>query len=284
MANYVNFNQIRGAMTRDTGSVGQTRAQVRRADAATWTRLHDLSLGVVVGILAFLALLLISSAGWGQGRGIVSEEPNFSGSSFWGMVKPESEELAALGFSGSGMGAAAFVNGRSTPKLHGPLWHVADVEGGYASIRSTVSPLKCGCFTADGGNGSMVYHLTEYFGLAGDGARVWAPGTATNQGLNLTTYLGGPQVSALVMGHLLPFGHFLLGKAEADGLATLRGTGSTSAFADAWGGGLDLVLSHDTSVRLAEIDEDITHFKEAMGPRQSNVRLVFGVVFHFKTK
>lgn len=278
MANYVNFDEMRGAMTRDTGSIGEARAQVGRA-AETWTRLHDLSLALVVGILAFLALLLISSAGWGQSREIVSAEPNF-----WSMVKPESEELAALGFSGSGMGAAAFENGRGTPKLHGPLWHVADVEGGYASIRSTVSPLKCGCFTADGGNGSMVYHLTEYLGVAGDGARVWAPSTATQGGLNLTTYLGGPQVSALVMGHLLPFGHFLLGKAEADGLATLRGSGSTSAFADAWGGGLDLVLSHDTSVRLAEIDEDITHFKEAMGPRQSNVRLVFGVVFHFKTK
>jgi hypothetical protein len=275
MADYCNFVVMRGAMTRGTGSMGEARIR----GAAPWTRLHDLSLGLVTGILAFLALLLIASAGWGQAREIPSEEP-----SFWSMVKPESEELAAIGFSGSGMGAAAFVNGRSRAKLHGPLWHVADVEGGYASIRSTVSPLKCGCFTADGGNGSMVYHLTEYFGVAGDGARVWAPSTATQRGLNLTTYLGGPQVSALVMGHFLPFGHFLLGKAQADGLATLRGSGSTSAFADAWGGGVDLVLNHDTSVRLAEIDEDITHFREAMGPRQSNVRLVFGVVFHFKTK
>jgi hypothetical protein len=43
------------------------------------------------------------------------------------------------------------------------------------------------------------------------------------------------------------------------------------------------VLNHDTSVRLAEIDEDITHFRGAMGPQQSNLRMVFGVVFHFKT-
>jgi hypothetical protein len=273
MGHYCNFPPG-GRMTGQIGSVQQ-----QRKEAVRWTRLHDLSLGLVVGILAFLALLLVASAGWGQTRGLTGGEP-----SFWAMVKPESEELAAVGFAGSGMGAAAFVNGRTMPKLHGPMWHVADVEGGYASIRSTVSPLKCGCFTADGGNGSMVYHLTEYFGLAGDGARVWAPSSGGNQGLNLTTYLGGPQVSALLMRHVLPFGHFLLGKAQVDGLTTIHGSGSSSAFADGWGGGVDLVLNRDTSVRLAEIDEDITHFHEALGPRQSNLRLVFGVVFHFKTR
>jgi hypothetical protein len=264
-----------GSTRREAVSIRERRSRT----PAPWTRLHDVSLGLVVGILVFLALLLVATASWGQTRALSSEEPNF-----WGLVQPEAEELASVGFAGSGMGAAAFMKARTLPKLHGPLWHVADVEGGYASIRSTVSPLKCGCFTADGGNGSMVYHLTEYFGLAGDGARVWAPGTGGNQGLNLTTYLGGPQASVLLMGRLLPFGHFLLGKAQVDGLASQTGSSSAAAFADGWGGGVDLVLSHDTSVRLAEIDEDITHFHETLGPRQSNLRLVFGVVFHFKTK
>ena len=253
---------------------------IRTKDAASWTRLHDLSLGLVVGLLVLLVLVLVTAAGWGQARDLPNAQPTF-----WGMVRPEAEELAAVGFAGSGMGAGAFVmDGRTQPKLHGPMWHIADVEGGYASIRSTASPLKCGCFTADGGNGSMVYHLTEYFGVAGDGARVWAPGSGAQQGLNLTTYLGGPQVSTLLAGHLLPFGHFLLGKAQADGVASQRAVGSASAFADAWGGGVDLVVNHDTSVRLAEIDEEFTHFRDAVGPRQSNLRLVFGVVFHFKTR
>jgi hypothetical protein len=278
MAHYVNF--VGGHMARGTGTgrgdgdgrgkaaVTESR-EIRTKDGAAWTRLHDLSLGLVVGILVLLVLVLVTAAGWGQARDLSNAQPTF-----WGMVRPEAEELAAVGFAGSGMGAGAFVmDGRTMPKLHGPMWHVADVEGG--------------CFTADGGNGSMVYHLTEYFGIAGDGARVWAPGSGTSsgtQGLNLTTYLGGPQVSALLAGHLLPFGHFLLGKAQADGLASQKAAGSSSAFADAWGGGVDLVLNHDTSVRLAEIDEEFTHFRDAVGPRQSNLRLVFGVVFHFKTR
>lgn len=254
--------------------------------AGFWIRLHDLSLGIVVGILLFLVMLVIAAAGFAQTRHLAGDQPNDLASSsvapnFWAMVEPESEEIAALGFAGSGMGPAAFEKARTLPKLHGPMYHVADVEGGYASIRSTASPLKCSCFTADGGNGSMVFHLSEHFGIAGDGARVWAPSSATAEGLNMTTYLGGPQFSAVFLGHLLPFGHFLLGKATADGL---NGTGTMNAFADAFGGGLDLVLNRDTSVRLAEIDEEFTHFHEATGPQQSNLRLVFGVVFHFKTK
>jgi len=271
-------------MTRDETGDREFLERTRANGEVAWTRLHDVSLGLVVGMLVLLVVLLAASTGWGQARGMAGDEPHSLGPNYWGMVKPEAEELAAVGFAGSGLGAAAFVNGRTVPKLHGPLWHMADVEGGYVSIRSTASPLKCGCFTADGGNGSLVYHLTDYFGVAGDGARVWTRGVGTQQGLNLTTYMAGPQVSALLLGHLLPFGHFLVGKSQADGGTTALGTtGSTSAFADAWGGGLDLVLNRDASVRLAEIDEETTHFRSTLGPRQSNVRLVFGVVFHFKT-
>jgi len=260
-------------MTRDMGFLKKTHA----SRGVPWTRLHDISLGLVVGMLVFLVVLLVAATGWGEGREVASAGPNF-----WGMVRPEAEELAAVGFAGSGLGAAAFLTGRTAPKLHGPTWHTADVEGGYASIRSTASPLKCGCFTADGGNGSMVYHLTDSFGVAGDGARVWAPRSGTEEGLNLTTAMGGPQVSGLLLGHFLPFGHFLVGRAEADGAASQRRAGSASAWADAWGGGLDLVLNRDTSVRLAEIDREMTHFPSAVGTRQSSVRLVFGMVFHFQ--
>jgi hypothetical protein len=226
-----------------------------------------------------LAFLTYGTTGWSQAREVSSGGPS------WSLAEPESEELAAAGLLGNSGGSAGLISARATPKFHGPLWHVADVEGGYASIRSTASPLKCGCFTADGGNGSMVYHLTDYFGVAGDGARVWAPGSGPSHGLNLTTYLGGPQISTLLAGHLLPFGHFLIGKAQADGVTSQRGGGSTSAFADAWGGGVDLVLSHDTSVRLAEIDEDTMYFRRGtLGSQHNSLRLVFGVVFHFKTR
>jgi hypothetical protein len=103
-------------MTGDANSIREARGK----DAVTWTRRHDLSLGLVAGILVLLALLLVSASGRGQARGMSGEEPNFWGPTYWGVVKPEAEELAAVGFAGSGMGAAAFVmDGTEMPKLHG---------------------------------------------------------------------------------------------------------------------------------------------------------------------
>jgi hypothetical protein len=154
-----------------TGPMQSIRRQ--KKEAVAWTRFHDVSLGLVVGILTLLMMLLVASAGWGQARSLTGDEPNF-----WGMVRPEAEELAAVGFAGSGLGAAAFVNGRTMPKLHGPMWHMADVEGGYASIRSTVSPLKCGCFTADGGR--RIDGLPRD-GVSGPGRR-WGAGVGTEHG------------------------------------------------------------------------------------------------------
>lgn len=210
---------------------------------------------------------------------------SLGGPAFYALAQPEPAELAAgAGPSVASVALSVQQTPQAVPKFHGPLWRVADVEGGYAAIRSTTPPTKCGCFSADGGNGSMVYHLTEYLGIAGDGSRVWAPSASNDSGFNLTTYLFGPQVSTLVAEHLLAFGHFLLGKAQADGAQRGRGTASAGAFADAWGGGLDWVLSRDTSVRIAEIDEDVTHFQAGIAGRQRNLRLVFGVVFRFKTR
>lgn len=239
------------------------------------------------------AILLCGLAACAQGAGI-----SRGAAGLYALAEPTGEAatagLSPSGAIGGGTVAsetvaggtmAAFVSppsAQAEPKFHGPLWHVAEVEGGYAAIRSTASPLKCGCFSADGGNGSMVYHLTNSLGIAGDGARVWAPSGSSEAGLNLTTALFGPQISALMAGHLLAFGHYLLGRAQADGVQERHGT--LGSFADAWGGGLDWVVSRDTSVRIAEIDEDVTHFREGIAGRQRNLRVVFGVVFRFKTK
>ncbi|MGA8111894.1 MAG: hypothetical protein WB974_20800, partial [Acidobacteriaceae bacterium] len=225
------------------------------------------------------ALLLVTAAGSAQ-----TEHVARPGSELYALAEPQGHAIAAVPGGWEAEAFASTAANRPAPAFHGPLWHMADVEGGYAAIRSTASPLKCGCFSADGGNGSMVYHLTEFLGVAGDGARMWAPSTGNGPGFNLTTYLFGPQVTVLIAGHLLPFGHLLLGRAEAEGSGSGHGSGSAAAFADALGGGLDWVLSGDTSVRLAEVDEDVTHFRDGLTGRQRNLRLVFGVVFRFKTK
>lgn len=168
---------------------------------------------------------------------------------------------------------------RNPVHLRGPLWHTADVEGGQTSIRPTMPYEKCHCYTADGGNGSMVYHLTDHLGIAADGSRVSAG--SPEQPVNLTSYLFGPQASILIGNHILPFGHILLGKADIEGQTNQGRPFSTSSVAMSWGGGVDVVLNRDTSLRLAQVDNFVSTLPHSIAPRPNNVRLTFGVVFRF---
>jgi hypothetical protein len=162
--------------------------------------------------------------------------------------------------------------------LRGPLWHTAFVEGGQTPIRPTMPYEKCRCNTADGGNGAFVYHLTDHLGLAADGSRISA-GSA-DQPVNLTSYLFGPQASALIGTHILAFGHILLGKADVEGQTSEGRAFSHSAPAMGWGGGVDVVVNRDTSLRLAQVDNFVNLLPHSI-VRQSDVRLTFGVVFRF---
>ena len=98
--------------------------------------------------------------------------------------------------------------------------------------------------------------------------------------MNLTSYLFGPQASALIGHHILPFGHFLLGKADVKGQSAQGRPYSASPVAMGWGGGVDVVVDRDTSLRLAEVDNFINLLPHTI-VRQNNFRLTFGVVFRF---
>lgn len=166
---------------------------------------------------------------------------------------------------------------RAPSRWRSPIWHTADVEGGQTSIRPTSPYEKCRCYSNDGGNGSMVYHLTDHFGVAADGSRISAG--SPEQPLNLTSYLAGPQASVLIGNHILFFGHALVGKADLDGQTNQGRAFSASTVEMAWGGGVDVILNRDTSLRLAQVDDFINTFQRSEGLGQNNPRFTFGVVF-----
>jgi len=200
-------------------------------------------------------------------------------------LPPYSDMEASISGSGLADPAAASVQA-SAPvmvvhnpvHLRGPLWHTAFVEGGQTSIRPTMPYARCHCYSADGGNGAFVYHLTDNLGLAADGSRISA-GPA-DQPVNLTRYLFGPQASTLIGSHILVFGHVLLGKADVEGQTSQGRPFSNTAVAMGWGTGVDVVVNRDTSLRLAQVDNFVNMLPRSI-VRQSDLRLTFGVVFRF---
>jgi hypothetical protein len=162
-------------------------------------------------------------------------------------------------------------------------------------------------FSLNGGGGAVDYNFSKYIGLKADfqgyssntqafsipPGGVCPAGCSGNVQANLFTYLFGPQVG-IRTGKFRPFGHVLFGGAHSNAGANLFAAGgstaarpSNSAFALAFGGGIDIPVNHSGSIafRPAEFDYLWTRFNIQTGQSsQSNFQYKAGIVFNFGGK
>ena len=199
-------------------------------------------------------------------------EPSVGGS---GVVDPATATVRASSTVPAALPAIVLHN---AVRLRGPLWHRADVEGGQISIRPFMPYEQCHCFSSDGGNGAFAYYVTDHLGVAAAGSRISAG--SGEQPVNVTSYLFGPQASALIGHHIVPFGHILLGKTEVEAETVHGRPFSTCSVALGWGGGVDVVVNRDTSLRLAQVDNFINLLPHSI-VGGNDLRLTFGMVFRF---
>ncbi len=144
-------------------------------------------------------------------------------------------------------------------------------------------------FNNHGAAGSFTYNASKWVGLSGEFGgyrfdRNLFPLTGSNTAVSggFVTYLFGPRLNLRKFDHFVPFGEFLLG--GASGGTELNGTTTTSAFALAAGGGVDMVLTKNIAWRVAQLDYLMTSFSgNALGAsaRQNNFRAGTGLVLRF---
>jgi opacity protein-like surface antigen len=167
----------------------------------------------------------------------------------------------------------------------------AEIFAGY----SYVHVRDLGTANLNGGSTSVsFYPAAGWFGIVGDFG-----GYAGANGLNgnVLTYLLGPK-AAWRMGRFTPFAQGLFGGAHTSadpplqvgslirprretGIAGGGVFGSSSAFATAVGGGLDMNVSDHLGVRLIQGEYLVTEFKDGIHNRQNSARISAGVVFRF---
>lgn len=193
-----------------------------------------------------------------------------------------------------------------------------EVFGEYSYLRfnPTLSYLKNRSF--NGGGGGVQYNFNHYLGIKaefmGYGSTNFTipAGTynipklspnpivlsapITTQG-NMFTYLFGPVVR-VPLSKVTPFGELLFGGSNSNAYANeVKGicnnftciasasslSGTQHPFALALGGGLDIKLSEQFSVRPIEIDYVLTRFTNPLTStnNQNSFRYSAGVVFHF---
>lgn len=167
-----------------------------------------------------------------------------------------------------------------------------DISVTYAAERAQIAPGNCGCFWLKGGGADVA--LTFWKGLAaaasltGDRVSNYSSGFDINK----IAYMGGPRYTYITRTrgagpakpHLQIFGEALFGGVHAfNGAFPSSGgvTASASSFAMQAGGGFNLFFSRRIGVRMLQADYVRTQLPNNYSRSQNDLRLAFGVNFHF---
>jgi hypothetical protein len=141
-------------------------------------------------------------------------------------------------------------------------------------------------FTASGGGGSFVYDLNKVFGIAAD-LRGYHNGAAANLDTTTFSYLFGPRFSWR-RSKVTPYAQALLGgvRMSSNVLAASDGSALTErGFATAFGGGIDIALTHHIALRPVQLDYFMTRVPDFWtNGQQNNLRYSAGMVFRFGSK
>jgi hypothetical protein len=176
----------------------------------------------------------------------------------------------------------------------------AEVSGGFSYLR-----VQRGA-NLYGWDASVAGNLNRWFGLVGEFSGHYGSGSATSpipvtfggpiilpapitfdvsSSSNVYTFLFGPRLSYRKDKRLTPFAHVLPGFARSAFSVTLNAppinihtSASSTGFAMAVGGGLDVGLTKSLAFRLIQGDYLLTHFGSAT---QNNGRITTGLVYKF---
>src|SRR6266849_7472310 len=150
-----------------------------------------------------------------------------------------------------------------------------EIAGNYQYVRfnpgNGASGINC-----QGGSGSGAGYLNATFGIVGEFGACKVTGLASGASAHEMDFLFGPRMYFHAHGRLNPFVQGLFGSERLSAGFTGAGSGSTNAFAMAFGGGADITLTRHLSPRALQFHYLYTHFCSAS---QNNFRLQSGIVY-----
>jgi outer membrane immunogenic protein len=152
----------------------------------------------------------------------------------------------------------------------------------YDFERAKVSNVSCGCFWLKGGSADLAVPFYRGLSVAGSIGGDHATGNPGG-GLSKISYMAGPRYTFGVPSTRI-FGEALFGGVHAfDG--TFPATGAVPSSANSYamqiGGGLDLMLHGGFALRAFEVDYVRTALPNNGSNTQNDLRLAFGLSYHF---
>lgn len=153
-----------------------------------------------------------------------------------------------------------------------------DLELHYAFVHANAPPAQCGCFSMNGGGGTLAINMLHGLSLVADLTAAHASQiNATTQNLTVFDYLGGLRYSFRTSSRFTPYAQALLGGSEE--LSNLAFVNNKSAFAASTGGGLSRRLSRHVAWNLVEADYIYSRLPNANNNRQNDLRVSTGIIF-----
>jgi outer membrane immunogenic protein len=150
----------------------------------------------------------------------------------------------------------------------------------YNYFHANAPPGQCGCFSLNGGSGTVVYNITSKWAGVAD----LMVGHATNvdnslQNITIFNYLFGPRYTRRNSSRFTPYGQILVGGAKED--VNFEFTINRNSFGFLGGGGVTTKLKHRFGLTIGEVDWIYTRIPNAVNNRQNNLRIVTGITYHF---
>ena len=160
-----------------------------------------------------------------------------------------------------------------------------DVSASYSYLRANPATSGFTGFNLNGGSASATYNYRDWLsGVADFGGYHVGSSNGVNVDNHMLTYLFGPRVTYRKYRRISPFGQMLFGAARA-GSDVFATSNSHTAFATAFGVGVDWNVRDRFSIRPLQFDYLLTHLPEVANGNsqtQNNLRVSTGIVFHFK--
>jgi hypothetical protein len=156
---------------------------------------------------------------------------------------------------------------------------VLEAGFGYTYLHANAPPAQCGCFSANGGYGSAVFHLPHGLAVVADLSAVHASNlSGTTQTITVFHYLFGPRYSFRALhARYVPYAQALGGGSqESSNYAAVQ---QIRGAAFSVGGGVSMRVARHISYTLVEADWVGSRLANGQNNLQNDLRVSTGIAF-----
>ena len=158
-----------------------------------------------------------------------------------------------------------------------------ELGANYNFFHANAPPGQCGCFSLNGGSGTVLLNVTPVWGVVAD----IMVGHATNvddslQNITIFNYLFGARYTRRTSKRFVPYGEAMFGGAKED--VNFQFTINRNAFGLAAGGGVSTRLKGKFGLTAVQVDYVYTQIPNGQNDRQNNIRIATGITYGFGYK